>query len=175
MPTRRIGSPHLPARPLAQRRIEIRERLVEQEHPRLGRQRAGERDPLLLAAGKLSHPAALVSGEVDQGQRPRHPLVQLVAADAGGFEAERHVLTDVEMGEEGVVLEYHAEAPGHRLDPRDVLAIDHYAPGIGRFESGQQSQRRRLAAPARPEQRQHLAPLEGQRDVVHREDARRIV
>ena len=42
---------------LAQAGVERRERLVEQHQPRLPRQRAGQRDALLLAAGKLVRPA----------------------------------------------------------------------------------------------------------------------
>ena len=45
------------AQPLAQLgadlRVERAERLVEQQHPRLDRQRAGERHALALAAGEL--------------------------------------------------------------------------------------------------------------------------
>ena len=43
--------------PLAQRAVERAERLVEHEQPRRGRERAGERDPLLLAARQLARPA----------------------------------------------------------------------------------------------------------------------
>ena len=62
----------LPARALAQRRIEVRERLVEQQDARRGRERAGERDPLLLAARDLAHPPVLEAGEVHQRQRLGH-------------------------------------------------------------------------------------------------------
>ena len=42
---------------LAQLPVERRERLVEEQHLRLLRQRAGERDPLALSAGELVRPA----------------------------------------------------------------------------------------------------------------------
>ena len=45
--------------PVAQRAVERAERLVEQEHARLGRERAGEGDALLLAARERSRPAPL--------------------------------------------------------------------------------------------------------------------
>ena len=41
------------AHPRAQRRVERGERLVEQQHLRAARERAGQRHPLLLAAGEL--------------------------------------------------------------------------------------------------------------------------
>jgi hypothetical protein len=43
---------------LAEPPVERRQRLVEQQHPRLRRERAGERDALLLAAGELASAAA---------------------------------------------------------------------------------------------------------------------
>jgi hypothetical protein len=42
--------PDLVAGALAQRRVEVRERLVEQQHARLGRERARQRHALLLTA-----------------------------------------------------------------------------------------------------------------------------
>ena len=59
-----------PAHLLAQAGVERRERLVQQHQPRLARQRAGQRDALLLAAGEL---VRLAPGhrpvELDQSQQ----------------------------------------------------------------------------------------------------------
>src|SRR3546814_2512168 len=60
---------------LAQLEVERRERLVEQQHPGLARQRAGERPALLLAAGELSRPAVGVAGELHQGEQPPAPPI----------------------------------------------------------------------------------------------------
>ena len=46
--------------------VERRERLVEQEQPRRRRERAGERDPLLLAAGQLGGILVALVGKADQ-------------------------------------------------------------------------------------------------------------
>ena len=58
-----------PPQPLAQLGadlgVERAERLVEQQHARLDRQRAGERHALALAAGELRRVALLVAGEAD--------------------------------------------------------------------------------------------------------------
>ena len=75
------------------------------------------------------------------------------------------------MGEERVVLEDHAEPSGDRLDPRHVLSVHYHASGIGTLEAGKETQRRGLSASARPEQRQHLAALERERETVHGEHA----
>ncbi len=45
--------------------VERRERLVEEQHPRIGDQRTGERDALLLAAGKLGRHAVPELLELD--------------------------------------------------------------------------------------------------------------
>src|SRR2546422_10937115 len=58
----------LAPRALPQRRIEVRERLVEQQHARLGRERPRQGDALLLASRQLLHLASLESREADEGE-----------------------------------------------------------------------------------------------------------
>ena len=57
---------HPRPRALAQLRVEVRERLVEQQHRRRVDERPRQRDALLLAAGELVRVAALVRGHVDE-------------------------------------------------------------------------------------------------------------
>ena len=54
MPSRRCRREQFLAHLQPQLGVEIRQRLVEQQHLRLDRQRAGDRDALLLAAGELA-------------------------------------------------------------------------------------------------------------------------
>ena len=54
--------------PFAERAVERAERLVEHEEARLRSERAGERDPLLLAARERGHRAAVEPVEVDEGE-----------------------------------------------------------------------------------------------------------
>src|SRR2546426_6063548 len=75
------------------------------------------------------------------------------------------------MRKEGVMLEDHPEPPCHRLDPRDVLSVNHDAAGIGGLKAGEKTKRGRLSAPARPKEGQQLATLECQRETVHGEHA----
>ena len=58
---------------LAQLHVERSERLVEQERRRPVDERAGERDPLLLAAGELARAPALEALELDDPQHLVHP------------------------------------------------------------------------------------------------------
>ena len=58
-------SPRISTRSL---RVEVRERLVEQQHLGLDHQGAGDGDALQLAAGELVRPALAVAFELDEAQ-----------------------------------------------------------------------------------------------------------
>ena len=95
---------HLLAQPIAQSRVEVRERLVEQDEIRGGGERPGEGDALLLAARQLVYGPARVAGEPDQ-------LEHLGDAAAIGLAAEpvADVAGHVEVWEQRVVLEHHPD------------------------------------------------------------------
>jgi hypothetical protein len=121
-----------------------------------------------LSAGKLAYAPPLESCEIDQGKRSRHSLVESVASDPQRLESERDILSDVEVGKQGVMLKHHAESTANRLDPGNVFVLDQYPTSIRYLESREQPKRRGLSAPARAEQRQHLSSLQAQRDPIHR-------
>ena len=100
----------LPARLFAQHRVEVRERLVEQQDPRLGREGAGERDALLLAAGEPRDGPGLEPRELDGREGLGHAARPLGLADALRGEPEGDVLAGRHVREERVVLEDHSEA-----------------------------------------------------------------
>ena len=82
MPTRRMirfNSRRVRSRSVG---IEVRERLVEEEHARPRRERARERHALLLSAGELRDPAVLEPGEVHGGERLRDPLALAAPRDS---------------------------------------------------------------------------------------------
>ena len=70
-----------PAQPAAQLLahlgVERAERLVEQQHARLDRQRPGQGHALPLAAGELRGIALGEALELDQLEQPHHPLADL--------------------------------------------------------------------------------------------------
>src|SRR5207244_10815862 len=63
--------------------VETGQRLVKQQQPRMGDQRLGELQPLLLAAGEPPHGPARVAGGADRGQRLGYRLLALAAGAAG--------------------------------------------------------------------------------------------
>src|SRR5205807_8232739 len=92
----------------ARRRIEIAGGLVREEEPRLTRDRARERDALLLAARELHGivvPARAEADGVEQRRRPR-----ACVGDAGELERDRDVLGGGERRDQMVGLEDEADA-----------------------------------------------------------------
>ena len=104
----------LGARRRPQLRVEVRERLVQEEHVRPAREGARERDALALAARE---PEGLA---VEEGLAAREPrrlgdaLGHLAPAHPPRGEAEADVRGDVEVREERVVLEHHRDVPRGR-------------------------------------------------------------
>ena len=158
--------PNLAARALAQGGVEVGERLVQQEHARLRCQRAGERHPLLLPARELVDAAGAESRQIHQRQGAIHAALQVRTPDPDRLEAEGHVAPHVEVREQSVVLEHHAEPARDRRHRGDVLLLHEHPPRVRRLEPREQPERRGLAAAARPEEREQLTPLEAERDPV---------
>ena len=94
----------------AQLRVEVGQRLVEEEKARLKDDAARDGDALLLAAGHLRGKLRRVALEVDELQRVLDPLGGLRPPQvAAKLQPEGHVLEDGEVREKRVVLEDHAE------------------------------------------------------------------
>src|SRR5690606_14510554 len=107
--------PYLQANLVAERGVEVAERLVEQDHVGPGRERLGERHALLRAAGELVRVAALVTGEPDEVEDLEHPGRRLTPGQP--VQAEGDVLRHGPVRKERVILKDHADAPPLRLDP----------------------------------------------------------
>ena len=76
---------------LAQRGIQVGQRLVEQQHARLDRQRARQRDALLLAAGQLARQARGERLELGQAQHLGHARLRGGRRHAPHLQPERDV------------------------------------------------------------------------------------
>ena len=160
--------PHL----LAQLEIKVRQRLVEQQHRRIDDQRAGERDALPLAAGHLQRPALAQTGELHQVERLRDALRRFRRRHLSHSQAECDVFSGGHVRKQRVVLEHDADVPPERRQAFDMLALEPDLASRRREESGDQAQRRRLAATGRSEQRDELAFVDVKIDAGDSDDRR---
>ena len=153
----------------AQLGVEVRQRLVQQEHGRVDDQGAGQRHPLLLPARQLPRQPLLQRVEPHQAQRFPHPRVALGAADPAHLQPERDVGGHVHVREQRVGLEHHAGVARVRRLARHVLAADQHAPGGRRHEARDHAERGGLAAARGAEQRHHLALRHVEIHALHRD------
>ncbi len=86
------------------------------------------------------------------------------------LQAEPDVLLHREVGEQGIALEDGVHRPFVRGCRRHVDPVDHDRPGVGSLEPGDQPERGGLPAARRPEQREELAIVDPEIDVVDRGD-----
>ena len=159
-------------------RVERRARLVHEHDVRLDGERAGDAQPLRLAAGQAQ--AGLVQPVLDLvpqrglAQRALDDLVQPgLAADAVDARPVGDVVVD-RLRERVRLLEDHADAPpdGDRGDVRGVQArpaVADVALDAGARDQVvhpvQGAQHGGLAAPGRADERGDLVLVDGQRDV----------
>src|SRR5262249_22281503 len=142
--------------------------LVEQQDSRLDHQRAGERHPLLLAARQLARMARGEGAEPDELERLADAPAALRPGHALHLEAERHVLRPRHVREERVALEYDAETALSGLHGEKVATLQPDRATRGFDEARDHLQRGGLAAAGRPQQRNELALVDGERQPVDR-------
>lgn len=129
--------------------VECCERLVEQQQFGFADQGAGEGDALCLAAGEGGGPGIGVPFEADFGQGPQ-PV-----SGAAARQGDRHIGEDLLRGYEAGF----PEDDGAGLGDEDLS-------GVGRVECAQDAQQGRLAASARAEQGDELAPRDVESESV---------
>ena len=170
------------------RAVEGRRRLVEHEHRRVLEQRTRDGDALALPAGELD--AALADRRRVAVRQRRDEAVRVGGAGGGldlGVRRVQPAVADV-VGQRGAeelhVLRDDGDGRADTLDRQrpQVVAVERdrarRAAGHGRIgvvEAGQEREQRRLAGPGRPDERDRLAGLDAERDVVQDRPARRAV
>ena len=160
---------------LADFRVHGGERFVEQEHVRLGRERAGEGDALALAAGKLVGEAVFQILQAEQINQLGHACDAVGLRPLLDFEAEGDVVRHAHALEERVALEDEADVALLHRHVVDALAA-HENLAIGRrFKAGNHAQHGGLAATGRAEQRDELAVGDGEAHVVDGGDAAELL
>jgi len=79
--------------------IQVSRGLVREEKPRLVRERPCQRDPLLLAARKLSRIVVAAGGESDLVQQPLHGLAPARLTRPEQLERQLYILVSGESGQ----------------------------------------------------------------------------
>ena len=115
------------------------------------------RDPLLLAARQLRRAAVGELGELDDVEHVERPPARLPGRHPLRPQAERHVVDDRHVREQGVLLEDGVDVALVRRDVRDVDPVEQ-DPARGRqLEAGDHLEQGGLAAPGRSEHGEELA------------------
>ena len=159
---------------LAVRGVERAGRLVGEQQRPLPHHRAGDRDPLPLAAGHLvgEVPGPVAEAELVQGLE--RGQVRLAHGGAVELERQRHVLRRGEPGQQVEVLEDVADRAAAQLGlgaaghPQRVLAVDEDGARGRLLQRAGDRQQRGLAGPGRAHDGDHLAGLDGEGDVAQR-------
>ena len=148
-------------------------RLVQQQHLRLDGQRPGQRHPLPLPAGQLRRIARFEAFELHELQQAAD--FWRISSREGRSrrvrtQPEGHVLHHGHVAEQGVVLKDEADAAlahagvGHAA----VVEANFAAPGVSRFQPGDDPQQRRLSGAGRPQQGDKLARGDLQAHLIQR-------
>ena len=152
-------------------------RLVHDQDLRIGRQRAGDLDELLLGGAKLLQQIVGAARQADGIQerlcRRAHP-VPVDAERAARHVADEDVLEDREIAEQAWMLVHHRDATALRLERRPALdrcAVDQDHPAVGPMHPCQQLDAGALAGTVLAEQGQDLARQEVERGVLERHRA----
>ena len=147
--------------------VEVRQRLVEQEHRRLAHDRPAHRDALALPARELPRPPLEQRLELEDVGRALHPLADLGAATCRGSEGRTPCCrtrscagTARSSGTPSRCRGPWARASLTTRSPMTISPSDH------RLEAGDHPQHRRLAAAGRSDDDDEFAVGDVQVDAV---------
>jgi hypothetical protein len=149
--------------------VQRAERLVQQQHGRLEHEGAGQRDPLLLAAGQLAWTPLGERRHMNQLEGLVHAAPQIRLIHPPVPQPERHVVGHGQEREQRVTLEHGVDVAPVR---RNVGHVDPVEQDLARgrlLEAGDQAQGSGLAAARRAEEGEELTAGHGQVDVVDRD------
>src|SRR5205807_1312017 len=133
-------------------------------------ERARKGHPLLLAARELARLPALHPLQLDEPQDLEHAAAERLPPRPLPPQAERDVLEDREVREEGVRLEDGVHVAAVRRLTRHVALAEVDRPVARLLEAADHAQRRRLAAARGAEKGEEAALLDLEREVVHGDD-----
>ena len=130
---------------LADLGVERAERLIEEEHLRIHRQRTGQGHALALAAGQLIGIAGLKTGQAHDLEEPVDLVPDLGLGLLADLETECDVVADGQVLERRVVLEDEPDTAPLGRHVGDVLAVDDDRATVRPVQAGDSPQQRGLA------------------------------
>ncbi|MCY1518676.1 hypothetical protein D9M68_533990 [compost metagenome] len=150
---------------LAQLGVEVRHRLVEQQHLGTDRQPPGDGHALTLAARQLFRKALAKAAQAHQFQCLVDPAGALRRRHAPHLQPEADIAGHGHVRKQRIALEHHAHAALFRAQRGDIAPVEHDATARGLDKAGDHLQRGGLAAARRAEQRQEFAAPDVQAQV----------
>ena len=106
-------------------RIQVRQRLIEEQNLRAHDHRSGQCNTLLLATGKLGRSAIRHRGQVHCSKCNIDLFLDFRCALLSQMQAVGHILTHAQVREQRVGLEHHRHGSLVRWDNHHVFAIEH--------------------------------------------------
>jgi len=150
--------------------VQRTQRFVEQQQPRLGRQRAGQGDALLLSTGQLRRVFVFLVHQPDRFQKLSHPGVDLRLRRLAANQPVGDVLVDRQVGKQRVGLEDDAEIPFQGRQSGNIpTGLFDAAMGLD-VEARDGAQQSRLAAARWPQKTDEFAFKYLERDVFQRRE-----
>ena len=154
--------PHL----VADLRVDVTQRIVEQHDARPPDQAARQRGALLLALRQCLRQVIKHMVDPQHASRLVHPLDDLRFGDAARPQRAGDVVERRHVRIEGVVLERHADVAVLGIDVGHRLAVDRDVAAVWRHHAGDQPQEHGLAAARRAKHDQELALVDSDRRIV---------
>src|SRR6266545_7406619 len=146
--------------------VEVRQRLVEQEHLRVAHDGAPHGDALALAARELARIALQQGCEPEDFGGALDARLDLGFRRAAQLEREAHIGGDRHVRIKRVVLEHHGDVARLRRQVVDHALADADLARGDVLETGDHSQQRGLAAARRPHQHDELAVADHDADAM---------
>ena len=153
---------------LAQFLVQRRQRLIEQQHLRAAHQRPRQRHALPLAAGELVRLALCQPPELHHFKRLLDAGAFCLLVERQPAQAVADIVLHRHVRKQCVGLEHHVDRPLVRRHAAHIYAIDADTAAARVRESRQHPQQRGLAATRSADQREHLALVDLERDVIDR-------
>ena len=155
----------------AQGRIEVGQRLVEQEDRGPAHDGAADGHALALAAGELARPALQQRTDLQDLRDLADALAHLGAGQPGHLQREAHVLLDGHVRVQRIALEHHRHAALRRIERGHAAPADADIAVVDVLEPRDHAQQRRLAAAGRADEHGELAIGDVQVDALEHLDA----